>query len=45
MITRLRCLIVLCFLLLPSLARAQSVTTGPIDEVLGRSWPAGAMYS
>src|ERR1700739_3036817 len=37
MITRLRCLIVLCFLLLPSLARAQGVTTGPIDEVLGRS--------
>ena len=37
MITRLRCLIVLCFLLLPSLARAQGVTAGPIDEVLGRS--------
>jgi hypothetical protein len=37
MITRLRCLIVLYFLLLPSLARAQGVTTGPIDEVLGRS--------
>ena len=37
MIARLRCLIVLCFLLLPSLARAQGVTTGPIDEVLGRS--------
>src|ERR1700719_3036073 len=36
-IARLRCLIVLCFLLLPSLARAQGVTTGPIDEVLGRS--------
>jgi hypothetical protein len=37
MIARLRCLIVLCFLLLPSLAHAQGVTTGPIDEVLGRS--------
>jgi hypothetical protein len=37
MIARLRCLIVLCFLLLPSLARAQGVTTGPIDEALGRS--------
>lgn len=37
MIARLRCLIVLCFLLLPSLARAQGVTTAPIDEVLGRS--------
>jgi len=37
MIARLRCLIVLCLLLLPSLARAQGVTTGPIDEVLGRS--------
>src|ERR1700719_4816380 len=37
MIARLRCLIALCFLLLPSIARAQGVTTGPIDEVLGRS--------
>jgi hypothetical protein len=37
MITRLRCLMVLCFLLLPPLARAQGVTPGPIDEVLGRS--------
>jgi len=37
MIARLRCLIVLCLLLLPSLARAQGVTTGPIDEALGRS--------
>jgi Domain of Unknown Function (DUF1259) len=35
--TRLRCLIVLCVLLLPTLARAQGVTTAPIDEVLGRS--------
>jgi hypothetical protein len=35
--TRLRCLIVLCVLLLPMLVRAQGVTTGPIDEVLGRS--------
>ena len=37
MIARLRCLIVLCLLLLPSLARAQGVTTVPIDEALGRS--------
>jgi hypothetical protein len=37
MITRLRCLIVLCLLLLPTLTRAQGVTPGPIDEVLGRS--------
>jgi hypothetical protein len=37
MITRLRCLIVLCILLLPTLVRAQGVTPGPIDEVLGRS--------
>jgi len=35
--TRLRCLMVLCVLLLPTLVRAQRVTTGPIDEVLGRS--------
>jgi hypothetical protein len=35
--TRLGCLIVLCFLMLPTLARAQGVTPGPIDEVLGRS--------
>jgi hypothetical protein len=35
--TRLRCFIVLCVLLLPTLVRAQGVTTGPIDEVLGRS--------
>jgi len=37
MIARLRCLVVLSFLLLPSLAVAQGVTAGPIDEVLGRS--------
>ena len=37
MIARLSCLILLCFSLLPSLARAQGVTTGPIDEVLERS--------
>jgi len=37
MIARLRCLIVLCFLLLPTLARAQGVTPGPIDDILGRS--------
>ena len=35
--TGLRCLIVLCFLLLPTVVRAQGVTTAPIDEVLGRS--------
>jgi Domain of Unknown Function (DUF1259) len=35
--TRLGCLIVLCFLMLPTFARAQGVTPGPIDEVLGRS--------
>jgi hypothetical protein len=35
--TRLRCLMVLCVLLLPTLVCAQRVTTGPIDEVLGRS--------
>jgi hypothetical protein len=35
--TRLRCLIVLCVLSLPTLVRAQGVTTRPIDEVLGRS--------
>jgi hypothetical protein len=37
MIARLRYLMVLCLLLLPTLARAQGVTSGPIDEVLGRS--------
>jgi hypothetical protein len=37
MIARLGCLLVLCFLMLPSLARGQGVTPGPIDEVLGRS--------
>jgi len=37
MITRLRCWIALCLLLLPTLARTQGVTPGPIDEVLGRS--------
>ena len=37
MITRLRCLIVLCVLLLPTLVRAQGVTAGPIDQALGRS--------
>jgi Domain of Unknown Function (DUF1259) len=35
--TRLRCLMVLCVLLLPTLVRAQGVTTAPIDEVLGHS--------
>ncbi|HTF44961.1 MAG TPA: DUF1259 domain-containing protein, partial [Terriglobales bacterium] len=35
--TRLRCLTVLCFLMVPMLVRAQGVTTAPIDEVLGRS--------
>jgi hypothetical protein len=35
--TRLRCLTVLCFLMVPMLVRAQAVTTAPIDEVLGRS--------
>ena len=35
--TRLRCLLVPCILLLPTLVRAQGVTTAPIDEVLGRS--------
>src|SRR6202795_3250732 len=35
--TRLHCLIVLCFLLLPILVRAQGVTTAPIDQALGRS--------
>jgi hypothetical protein len=37
MITRLRCLITLCALLLPILVRAQGVTTEPIDQALGRS--------
>ncbi len=45
MIARLRFLIVLCFFLLPTLARAQGVATGPIDEVLGRSGQkAGDVY-
>jgi hypothetical protein len=35
--TRLRRLLVLCILWSPILARAQGVTTGPIDEALGRS--------
>ena len=35
--TRLRCLMVLCFWMVPMLVRAQGVTTAPIDEVLGRS--------
>jgi len=37
MISRLRCWTAFCVLLLPALVRAQGVTTGPIDEVLGRS--------
>jgi uncharacterized protein DUF1259 len=37
MIARLRCLIAFCVLLLPILVRAQGVTTGPIDQALGRS--------
>jgi len=37
MIARLRCLIAFCVLLLPNLALAQGVTTGPIDQALGRS--------
>jgi hypothetical protein len=37
MIARLRCWIAFCVLLLPVLVRAQGVTTGPIDEALGRS--------
>jgi len=37
MIARLRFLIVLYFLMLPSLARAQGVTAGPIDAALGHS--------
>jgi hypothetical protein len=37
MIARLRCLIAFCVLLLPILVRAQGVTTGSIDQALGRS--------
>jgi hypothetical protein len=37
MIARLRCLIAFCVLLVPILVRAQGVTTGPIDQALGRS--------
>jgi Domain of Unknown Function (DUF1259) len=37
MLTRLRCCIAFCILLLPILVRAQGVTTAPIDQVLGRS--------
>ncbi len=37
MIARLRCLTVICVLLLPIVARAQGVTTPPIDQALGRS--------
>jgi len=37
MITRLRCLIILCVFSLPTLVRAQGVTAGPIDQALGRS--------
>jgi hypothetical protein len=37
MIARLCCLTALCVLLLPILVRAQGVTTGPVDEALGRS--------
>ena len=37
MTARLRCLIAFCVLLLPILVRAQGVTTGPIDQALGRS--------
>ena len=37
MIARLRCWIAFCVLLLPILVRAQGVTSGPIDEALGRS--------
>jgi len=37
MISRLRCCMAFCVLLVPTLVRAQGVTTGPIDQVLGRS--------
>jgi len=37
MITRLRCLTAFCVLLLPIIVRAQGVTSGPIDQALGRS--------
>ena len=37
MITRLRCCIAFCVLLLPMLARAQGVAPAPIDQALGRS--------
>ena len=37
MIARLRCLMAFCVLLSPILVRAQGVSTGPIDQALGRS--------
>jgi hypothetical protein len=37
MIARLRCLMAFCVLLIPILVRAQGVSTGPIDQALGRS--------
>jgi hypothetical protein len=37
MIARLRCLIAFCILLSPILVHAQGVSTGPIDQALGRS--------
>jgi hypothetical protein len=37
MISRLGCWMAFCVLFAPTLVRAQRVTTGPIDEVLGRS--------
>jgi Domain of Unknown Function (DUF1259) len=37
MISRLRCWMAFCVLLVPTLVRAQGVTTGPIDQVLGHS--------
>ena len=37
MTARLRCLTAFCVLLLPIIVRAQGVTSGPIDQALGRS--------
>jgi len=37
MISRLRCWMAFCVLLVPTLVRSQGVTTGPIDQALGRS--------
>jgi len=37
MIARLRCLMAFCVLLSPILVHAQGVSTGPIDQALGRS--------